>query len=361
MSAASRLRERLIELRDQTGDTHLLALVRIGFGVLLGNEAWLATDHFLRAGDLDTYFHQPMFGEWFVAGHALYRAVLVTQWLAAALIVTGRFARPALLAAAGALLYLILCDRLQFHHYRHTMIAFSTLFAFAPCDRHLVLGLRGDDEPAPLWAANAMKAQVSIMYLTSGGSKAFDPDWRDGHMMRMMIGQFRRLVEGRGVTAEWVEGARDLFVSGLLARGAIATEISLAVLLWWPRTRRVALWVGLMFHVSISLMTPVMLFTAEMLVVYLVFVTPDRHARVLQYGPQRAWLAKLVRLLDWFGRYRLEPSETATLAVVDRGGMKLERLGAAATLFGTLPALFPFWPVVGVIARASRGRQRAPA
>jgi Vitamin K-dependent gamma-carboxylase len=347
---------RLRELRDETGDTRLLAFVRIGFGLLLGHEAWLATDVYRRVGFFGSYFHQPMLPEALVASIWLYRLILGAQWATAVAIVAGRQARGALLVAASLLLYTMLCDRLAFHHYRHTMIAFSTLLAFTPCDRHLVVGRASDDEAAPLWAANAIKVQVSVMYLASGGSKLLDPEWRGGLQMRGMVRSFSRLVERRGIPDDWIAALQHPVVSSWLAKGAIATELSLAIFLWWPPTRRLALWVGLLFHLTISLMTPVLFFTLEMLLVYLVFVTPDREARVLRSDPARPPLAAIIEAFDWLGRYRLELTNKTTLVVVDRGGVEQRGIQAAACVFGTLPVLFLAWPAVALAARIARPR-----
>jgi hypothetical protein len=357
-----RLRATLAGLRDQEGEPYLLAVVRIGFGLLLLNEAWLATQQLRGAGFFGDYFHQPMLPEWLVVSEGPYEALIAAQWAAAVAIISGRGARPALLLASGLLLYAMLCDRLWFHHYRHTMAAFSALLAFAPCDRDLVLG-RGEPgaRPAPLWAANALKAQVSLMYLSSGGSKLFDPDWRGGQMMRGMVLSFARLLRSRGVPADWITALQTPLGAGLMARGAIATEISLALLLWWPETRRLALWVGLLFHLSISLMTPVQLFTAEMLCVYLLFVTPDRMARTIRFDPDRHYAVGAIESLDWLRRFRIEPSAGAELVVIDRGGARLEGVEAAACVFGTIPLLFLGWPVVALAARLARATGgRAP-
>src|SRR5450432_1004264 len=335
---------KLRELRDEVGDTHLLAMVRIVFGLLLLNEAWLATQHLRAPGFFADYFYQPMLPEALVASEPTYSAIVAVQWGAALAVIVGRAARPALLVAASLLVYSMLCDRLWFHHYRHTMAAFSTLLAFAPCDRHLVLGRVGRGGAAPLWAANAIKAQVSLMYLTSGGSKLFDPDWRGGLMMRGMVASFARLVQSRGLPAEWIAALETPVGASLMAKGAITTELMLAVLLWWPRTRRIALWIGIGFHVSISLMTPVQLFTAEMLAIYLVFVTPDREARILRHDPDRDRIVGIVEAFDWFGRYRVDAVKGARLTVVDRDGAELRGLQAAACIFGTVPLLFIAWP-----------------
>jgi uncharacterized membrane protein YphA (DoxX/SURF4 family) len=352
----SNLLTRLRRLRDEEGDTHLLAIVRIVFGLLLLNEAWLATQHLRAPGFFGDYFHQPMLPEGLVVTETAYSAIVAVQWAAALAIVAGRAARPALLVAAALLVYTMLCDRLWFHHYRHTMAAFSTLLAFAPCDRHLVLGRAGRDGVAPIWAANAIKTQVSLMYVASGGSKLFDSDWRGGLMMRGMVANFARLVQSRGFPSDWIAALETPLGASLTAKGAIATELSLAIFLWWAPTRRLALWVGVLFHLSISLMTPVQLFTAEMLCIYLVFVTPDRGARVLRYDPERDRVAGIIEALDWFGRYRLEPTKGVRFTIVDRDGTELRGLRAVACVFGTIPLLFIAWPVTALAAT----RPRAP-
>jgi uncharacterized membrane protein YphA (DoxX/SURF4 family) len=346
-------------MRDEPRDTFVLAFVRIGFGLLLLNEASLATSHFRDGGYFDTYFHQPYLPEALVPSEGVYEFILGVQWVAAALVVIGRAARPALLVCAGLLVYTMLCDRLWFHHYRHTMAAFSTLLAFTPCDRHLVLQRPPREEPAPVWAQYAIRAQVSVMYLTSGGTKLLDPDWRGGLMMKGMVESFARLVQNRGLSPATIAALESPLGASLLAKGAIATELALAVLLWIPRTRRLGLWVGLFFHLSISLMTPVQLFTAEMLLVYLLFATPDAHARTLRFDPKKHHVQTWVSVLDWLRRFRLEPAKGATFTVVDRDGAELTGARAAACIVGALPITFPAWPLLAVFARMRRppGRQ----
>ena len=213
-------------LRDDEGDTYALALVRVGFGLLLLNEAWLATEQFRGPGYFDDYFHQPYLPEGLVPSQGIYIVILGLQWGAAALVVLGRAARPALLVATSLLVYTMFCDRLWFHHYRHTMAAFATLLAFAPCDRYLVpLRARARRGAGPLWASHAIKAQVSVMYLASGGSKLLDPEWRGGQMWRGMIHGFARLVKGRGVPGELLAALESPLGSSLMAKGAILTEL----------------------------------------------------------------------------------------------------------------------------------------
>jgi hypothetical protein len=272
----------LRRLRDDEGDTRALGMVRVGFGLLLLNEAWLATQELRGAGFFGDRFHQPYVPEGLVPSAGIYSLLLGAQWLAALLVVSGRWARPALLASAGLLVYAMLCDRLWFHHYRHTMAAFCTLLAFAPCDRLLVLGRAAQSGPGPLWAQHAIKAQVSFMYLASAGSKLLDPEWRGGQMWaRMMSGL------GTALPASVASALQTPLGASLMAKGAITTELALAVLLWVPRSRRYAVALGVVFHLAISMLTPVRLFTIEMLLVYLLFLAPDLDPRPVRPGSPR--------------------------------------------------------------------------
>jgi hypothetical protein len=285
--------------------------------------------------------------------------ILGVQLVAAVLVVAGRGARPALLVAAGLLVYTMLCDRLWFHHYRHTMAAFSTLLAFAPCDRHFVLGRPANDAPGPLWAANAIRAQVSIMYLASGGSKLLDPEWRGGRMMLGMVRGLSQLMQRNHLPVWLLEAMRTPLGASLLAKGAIGTELALALLLWLPRTRKLAIWMGLVFHLVISQMTPVRLFTIEMMLVYLLFATPDRGARVVRYDPRRHTVASFIESLDWLRRFTLAPSDEQTaLVVVDRDGTEKRGLDALAVVVGALPVLFVVWPLVAALARLAGAVRR---
>ncbi|HEY8089383.1 MAG TPA: HTTM domain-containing protein [Polyangiaceae bacterium] len=340
------------------GDTYLLGSVRVGFGLLFLNEAWLATEHFRGAGYFGHYFHQPFVPEALVPSETAYQVVLATQWIAAALVVAGRWARPSLLVSAGLLVASMLWDRLWFHHYRHTMAAFATLLAFASCDRHFVLGREGDETPGPMWARTAILAQISVMYVASGGSKLLDPGWRGGAMMRGMVRSVGSLLQARGFPASLVDAMQSPLGAGLLAKGAIATELGLAFCLWWSPARRLAVWVGLAFHVLISQLTPVRLFTLEMLLVYLLWATPDVAARVVRYDPERHSLVRLLPSLDWLRRYRLVPENGAALTVVDRGGEAKHGLPAVAVVCGTLPLLFPLWPLVAAAAAVIPGSPR---
>jgi hypothetical protein len=169
-------------------------------------------------------------------------------------------------------------------------------------------------------------------------------------MMHEMIHGFSRVMRDRGVPEAIVHAMQTPLGGSLLAKGAIGTELALAGLLWWPRTRKLAMWLGLAFHVTISQITPVRLFTIEMLLVYLLFATPDVGARVVRYDPNRDTFVNVIEGLDWLRRFTFEKKKGAPFVLVDRDGEEKRGPPAAAVIFGALPALFILWPIVAILA-----------
>jgi hypothetical protein len=139
-----------------------------------------------------------------------------------------------------------------------------------------------------------LRVVVSTVYLTSGGTKALDADWRSGLVLWDRTVRHQHLIPFDG----WVH---DLLTSRafhhLLSPGAIAIELFLAAALWLPRTRVAAIWVALVFHGSIELVASVQTFSYSAIAALLIWVTPRTRDRALigSTGPFATW----VRRLDW--------------------------------------------------------------
>ena len=131
--------------------------------------------------------------------------------LGLALLVTlGRYARPSLLVSAALGIYLLTCDRISYHNNRYALFLFSFLIAFTPCDRAFVgrpfVRKSGTQPPlgrgartGPLWAARLAQVQLAIIYLSSGGSKLLDPDWRGGDVIGDRLRRSFSLAVAKGV------------------------------------------------------------------------------------------------------------------------------------------------------------------
>jgi len=264
--------------RDEEGDVYVLGVVRVALGGLLFANALRAANE-LRRGYFGDAFHWPILSEALVPSNSVYSVVVLAQLVLAVLVVVGLRARDALLASSLLGTYVLLCDRLEYHHNRWALFCYAGLLAFAPCDRSVRLGAITGARVGPLWAARLAQLQVSIIYLASGGSKLLDPDWRSGRVLLERFRLYAQSIEGSGGVVGWLveQGSRP-DVAGLLAALAIATELFLAVGLWSRRTRMLALCWGVLFHLAIEATSRVEGFTWLTLAVYALFLTPDMRA-----------------------------------------------------------------------------------
>lgn len=345
----------------ESGETRQLGLARLAFGLLLLAESWKIYTQ-ARVGFFRDVFFVTFLPEALLPPEPLFRALVAAHALLAAWVVVGRRARPALAAAAGVGLYLLLANRLDFHNNRYALYCYAFLLSFAPCDRAFTFARGAPREPADgrglLWAQRLVQAQASLVYLASGLSKLADPDWRGGVVLGDRALRFlerRRLGWPVDPFLAWF-GQPE--VSSPLAKLVIASELFLAVGLWVPRARAVALWVGFYFHVVIEVTQKVELFSYTTLAVYLLFVRPATRERALELPPARDGLRGLVSALDWLARFELRPAPAgAPLVAIDRDGRRASGFAAFVLLCRALPLLFPLWLPLAIVERVlARGR-----
>lgn len=347
-------------LREER-DPYLLGLLRVAVALLLLLQT-LKQAHSLRLnGYFGDVFHMPLLPEALVPSHTLYGALLALQALACLLALVGVAARPALLTAALIGLYLLACDRLQYHNNRYLLLLVAALVPFTPCTRSFVPPWRTKPQLGqlgPRWGARLIGAQLSLVYLASSVGKLLDQDWRGGLVMQLRFAHVHR--------ATWLpESLRALITTpafAQLATGcALATELFLALGVWFPRTRVAALWLGVVFHAGIEAVAHVELFSYTMLSAYVVFARPEPYERRAVWSARGGHLHRLLSQLDFLQRFRHEQAEQAELCVVvDREGREHRGLPALRELARATPLLFPLWlPLHFLTWRSARGAPRA--
>ena len=208
------------------------------------------------------------------------------------------------------------------------------------------------------------------MYLGSSVGKLFDADWRDGQVLLVRFAKTVDWFAARGITLPQAIALAlsSALVASLAAKLAIATELFIALGAWLPRTRRLALWVGVLFHFWIEVSARVELFSWVMGVSYLAFVVPELRERRVEFDPEsrkgRA-LRRLLPLFDWLSRF--EPVELKareapgplrepSFYVTNRAGHRAHGSAALVVLAEAIPALFPLWLPLWLLSRA-RGRR----
>jgi hypothetical protein len=357
----------LAALFAEQRETYLLGLIRIALGVLLIFHAHRLHNQLEALGYFGDRFFMPLVPPAWVPSAALYGVLLIAMHVLGAAIVLGVRARECLLLVSSIGLYLLACDRLQYHNNRFALLLLSFLLAFAPCDRSFALLRGGPPGPAPVWAQRMFQLQVSLVYASSAISKLFDPDWFGGQVMWVRAARSIEYLAERGT--ELPGWALALMGSKLalsaFSKLAIAGELFLALGLWWPRTRAFALWWGVLFHLSIELTARVELFSYVMWASYIAFVTPELRERqwlIADDAPLAQRAARLLRALDWLARwsFAVVPRERlggAAYGAIDRDGTQLHGRRALLLLARTIPALFLLWVPALVLGRAGKGTE----
>jgi hypothetical protein len=168
----------------------------------------------------------------------------------------------------------------------------------------------------------------------------------------------------KGVPQSLIDFLAQPAISSALAKGAIATELFLAVGLWLARTRVFALWVGVWFHLIIQVTAKVETFSLLMWLMLALFATPDVHARKLFYDPSRPLggiYAKLVGFLDWLARFEIKawaPDDIRKghhMVIVRRDGSRATGIRALAMVARCTPLLFLIWAPLALIASFTKG------
>jgi hypothetical protein len=342
--------------------TKLLGLVRILLAGLILKNSFRLLQELARDGYFASHFFLPVVPESWVPPVEVYQLLVGLKGIAALLAIVGVLPRASLFTAAAVGLYIIACDRLHYHNNHYATHLLALLLSWAPCgDGFNLANLLLRRKPAalgPYWAVRLTQLQVSVVYLASGLGKLLDGDWRGGRAMSLRFAK-----AAHGAPELLGEILRSPLFGELASKAAIFTELFVGIGLWFSRTRPAALWLGILFHVGIQASARVDLFSYLMLSTYILFVTPELRQRVLRVDDGRKKgqaVARVVRLLDWFQRFRIEtgrPADaSAAFSVVERDGRVASRFAGVVALCRALPLLFPLWLPLRIALLASEGR-----
>lgn len=345
---------------NEERDAHVLGLARVAFAFLLLSFTYRLWHERLRFGYFGDVFHLPLLPERLVPSARAYVVVLALQTAGCVLSLVGILARPALLLASSCGLYVLLCDRLQYHNNRYELLLLALLISLTPCDRSFLLFGEARPGTAPRWGARLVAAQLSLVYLASSLGKLADADWRSGAVLlpRLALGQ---PVLAHLLPASWAAVLAAPWFGLLASLVAIGSELFLALGLWFPRTRVVCLWLGLMFHAGIEISAHVELFSYTMICGYLMFVTPELRERSLSWNARSRTgqvLGALCSKLDVLARFHHEHVEGqgALLVARDRVGAVHRGLSAWRELSRATPLLFPLWLPLALLTWRERVR-----
>jgi hypothetical protein len=332
---------RFDELLGQPVSMRALALLRVLAGPIVLMHLW----PFLTAGHIySDAFYEP-YASWYPElPREVYIGLLWLAAVAAVFTTLGLFTRLATATTFTIVAYNLFLSTTHFHNNRAYLVIVLGVLAVAPCGRELSLDSRLRPAPsprAPAWPLWLLRFECSAVYAASATSKLLDPDWFGGTVTWMRVTQARDDLHPLPDWAISVLTNRDFHTGA--AKVIVLTELFIASGLWWRATRYAAVWVAVVFHLSIQASAAVQVFSALAISVLVIWAVPSTRDRVVILDPTDARhrrLRTIISALDWLARFRVEAttSRPATaLEVVDRDGTALLGRPALILILSRLP------------------------
>lgn len=286
LAVGSGLRGRVRQANDaldaivqRTADLRPVALMRLLFGAIVIRHLWPD----LRSSVTPVERFHVTWWSWLpVPSPGLYRILLWVGVAAGVAMLLGLAVRLATATALAVVSYLLFVDMTGFAHNRGFLVWMLFGLSLLPTGgAYTVLNLRrrrteagrapSGTSPGPVWPVLMLQVVVSSVYLTSGGTKLLNPDWRSGQVLWDRMLRHEHLIPFDG----W---AYDVLVSRtfhhLLSPSAIALELFLGIGLWFGRTRGAAVVLAIVFHVSIEITASVQTFSYSALTALLIWAVP---------------------------------------------------------------------------------------
>jgi len=329
-----------------------LALLR----VLVGPIVLLHLRPFLSDSlDGQTYrdaFHEP-YAWWYPElPESLYIGLLWLAAVAAVAMSLGLLTRVATATTFVIVAYNLALSTTHFHNNRAYLVIVLGVLAVAPSGREL----------APAWPLWLLRFECAAIYAASGLSKLLDPDWFGGTVTWQRVVRARDDLEGWHLPDWLISVLTNRSVHTGAAKVIVLTELFIAIGLWRRGTRYLAVWVAVVFHLTIEASASVQVFSllgVAVLVVWAVPSTRDRVIRIDLSAPGQRRLGAVVRGLDWLARFRVEPALPGSpLEIVDRDGTTLNGGPARALVFSRLPVTAWFALPALLLPAVRRARER---
>jgi vitamin K-dependent gamma-carboxylase-like protein len=353
--------DRWAEVYGRVGDLRAVAVLRVVLGPVVLLHLWPFLQDARDGVSYDDHFWHP-YASWMPQPSAgLWQAMLWAGVGAAVLMSLGLLTRLATATAFAVVAGNLLLSTTHFGHNRTFLAILLGGMALLPVGHQLSVdawwrrnrGRAYATAVSPLWPLMLLRVQVSLVYLASGTSKLIDPDWFGGLVLWDRVVRNQHHLEPTPLPGWSIDLLtwRPLFY--VVAPVVVLSELFVGLGLWGRRTRLAALWVAVLFHVSIEVTASVEVFSLAGIAALAIWVTPVTRDRTLVVPYGARVLPTIVRALDWFARFRIVEAEPdqRTVAVVDRDGTTLTGRAAGCLVLSRLPLTFPLLPVLALVGR----------
>jgi uncharacterized membrane protein YphA (DoxX/SURF4 family) len=306
-------------------------LFRIVVGFMVWRHTWAFVRRYVYHGFYRDTFYPPYWDWYPLPSETAYLLLMVAMMLAGLFIIIGYKTRWALIGGLAVVGFHLFLNQFWYGYNRYFLFLCLVLLCVSPCDHVFSLDAQKTkrDTRGPNWSGVLIRLQITLIYLASAVSKTLDADWRSGRVLWDravgVIEQLRQTGQAPdGILAEKVlELLSNRRFWELLVPLIISIEYFLAVALWLPWTRRLALWVGLIFHAYIEVGDRVLAFSYLSLGTYFFFISPHQQNRIFCFNPnhpRHQFWAKWLKRLDWFDKVRFVAHDSPALRIQDVDG-----------------------------------------
>ena len=318
---------RWIQWTEAEGPPVRLAFFRVVVGFMLWRHTWAFVRRYLKDGFYGDKFYLP-YWDWLVLPSGMTYVIVLTLMMAAGFfIIVGYKTRWALIVALTAGGFHLSLNQFWYGNNRYFLLLSLLLLCFSPCDRALSLdaNLRKPYAWAPTWTLTIIRLQMTLIYLASATAKSLDADWRSGRVL--WDRGVHLATEALRMTDQIPHGLMTLVSNRqfmeVLTIAVLSHEYFLAFGLWFVPTRRLAIWVGIIFHGYIEAAHSVLAFSYLSLGTYFLVISPYKQNRAFYYHPDHAhhqfWVRWMQRL-DWFDKIKFVAWDSPTLRIQNVDG-----------------------------------------
>ena len=295
---------------------------------MLWRHAWVFLDNHIADRFYQDKFYLPYFNWYPLPSEGFYLFLLCVIILCGLFLIIGYQSKQAAIVAFCFVFFHLMLNQIWYRHNRYFFVLLLLLLAVGP--GHKIFSTENKFSPTgSIWSYWMIRLQMTLTYLASAIAKTLDPDWRSGYVLK---GRIDRLFRGNNMGGEnlpvefsdWFEQlVRSDTMAVILTLLALGQEYFLAIGLWIPKVRKLAIWVGLVFHGSIEFSSYVLVFSYASLATYFVVIRPtmyDRQMLINPENPAHLKMARLIHALDWLRKISILKTDTEKMVIIDKDG-----------------------------------------
>ncbi|MEP7216762.1 MAG: HTTM domain-containing protein [Anaerolineaceae bacterium] len=274
--------ERFDRLLAQPVNMRSLGIVRLLVGAITLVHLWPFVKGALRGETYQDHFYHSYVTWYPDLPEAGYAWLLVIGTIAAFAMAIGLWSHVTTRVTFAVVAYNLFLSTTNMHNNRAYLVIVLALLAMAPCGRAVSVDawlrvrrrLGTLDPTSPAWPLWLLRFECATVYGASGLSKLLDRDWFSGTVTWGRLVEQEAAVRASLLPWPFADLILERSFHAVAAKLIIATELFIASGLWWPRTRRFALMVAVVFHVMIQFTADVEVFSYLGVAVLFVWADP---------------------------------------------------------------------------------------